>query len=40
VSQVLPVCAYTGQGIREAVDWLVNNIRASPRTLRLRVKHA
>jgi ADP-ribosylation factor related protein 1 len=36
--KVMPVCAYTGQGLRESVDWLIQNIRASPRTQRLRVK--
>ena len=38
--KVMPVCAYTGQGLRESVEWLVQAIRASTRTSRLRVKHA
>jgi len=36
---IMPVCAYTGQGLRDAVDWLCSNIRPSARAQRLRVRH-
>lgn len=38
--KVQPVCAYTGQGLREGVQWLVEVIKRSPRVARLRAKHA
>ena len=38
--KVMPVCAYTGQGLKDAVQWLVDEIKKSPRCTRLRVKHA
>lgn len=38
-SKVVPVCAYTGQGLRESTEWLVETIKRSPRTTRLRMKH-
>lgn len=36
--RVIPVCAYTGQGLRESVEWIIGAIRSSSRTQRLRVK--
>lgn len=38
--RVVPVCAYTGQGLRESVEWLIQTIRTSTRAERLRVKSA
>lgn len=38
--KVIPVCAYTGQGLKEGVEWLAESIRTSTRVARLRVKHA
>jgi ADP-ribosylation factor related protein 1 len=35
--KVVPVCAYTGMGLRESMEWLVNAIRVSPRARSLRV---
>eukprot|EP00955_Chlamydomonas_euryale_P114521 366281-Chlamydomonas_euryale.AAC.20 len=37
--KTVPVCAYTGQGLRESTEWLVETIKRSPRTSRLRMKH-
>lgn len=39
-SKVLPVCAYTGQGLKEGVEWLVETIKRSHRATRLRVRTA
>ncbi len=39
-TKIVPVCAYTGQGIKQSVEWLVDMIKRSPRAARLRVKHA
>ncbi len=39
-SKVVPVCAYTGQGLRESVEWLIQAIKTSSRAQRLRIKHA
>lgn len=36
--KVLPVSAYTGQGLKEAVEWLVETVRRSHRAVRLRVR--
>ncbi|GLC39908.1 hypothetical protein PLESTB_000673500 [Pleodorina starrii] len=36
--KVLPVSAYTGQGLKEGVEWLVETIRRSHRAIRLRVR--
>ncbi|KAJ9518268.1 hypothetical protein QJQ45_010265 [Haematococcus lacustris] len=38
--RVLPVCAYTGQGMKEALEWLIQLTRISNRTQRLRVRQA
>jgi len=35
--KVMPVCAYTGAGLKESLEWLVHAVRASPRAQRLRV---
>jgi ADP-ribosylation factor related protein 1 len=35
--RVVPVCAYTGQGLKESIEWLVHAVRISPRAQRLRV---
>lgn len=37
--KVQPVCAYTGQGLREGVAWLVEAIKRSPRVNIIRAKH-
>ncbi|PNH05257.1 ADP-ribosylation factor-related protein 1 [Tetrabaena socialis] len=36
--KVLPVSAYTGQGLKDAVEWLVETIKRSHRAGRLRVR--
>lgn len=38
--KVVPVCAYTGQGLKEAVEWLAKEVRISPRTAQLRMRSA
>ncbi|GLI70989.1 hypothetical protein VaNZ11_016096 [Volvox africanus] len=38
--KVLPVSAYTGQGLKEGVEWLVETVRRSHRAIRLRVRSA
>ncbi|KAG2488984.1 hypothetical protein HYH03_012425 [Edaphochlamys debaryana] len=38
--KVLPVSAYTGQGLKDGVEWLVETIRRSHRSIRLRVRVA
>eukprot|EP00798_Chlamydomonas_sp_ICE-L_P029776 gene29776-5237_t len=38
--KVLPACAYTGQGLKEGLEQLVELIKMSPRTSRLRLKTA
>lgn len=35
--KVVPVCAYTGQGLKESIEWLVHAVRISPRAQCLRV---
>lgn len=39
-SKVLPVCAYTGQGLKDGVEWLVHTVKASHRATELRVRSA
>lgn len=36
--KVVPVCAYTGQGLKEAVEWLAKEIRLTPRMEKLRLR--
>ncbi|GFR41829.1 hypothetical protein Agub_g2603, partial [Astrephomene gubernaculifera] len=36
--KVLPVSAYTGQGLKDGVEWLVETIKRSHRAMRLRVR--
>jgi ADP-ribosylation factor related protein 1 len=38
-TKIVPVCAYTGQGLKESAEWLVQMMKRSPRTARLRVKN-
>jgi ADP-ribosylation factor related protein 1 len=38
-TKIVPVCAYTGQGLKESVEWLVETVKRSPRATRLRMKH-
>ncbi|KAF5835391.1 small Arf-related GTPase [Dunaliella salina] len=38
--KVVPVCAHTGQGLKESIEWLVHAVRISPRLQRLRVSSA
>lgn len=39
-TKIVPVCAYTGQGLKESVEWLVAMIKRSERTAQLRHKSA
>ncbi|KXZ47991.1 hypothetical protein GPECTOR_31g354 [Gonium pectorale] len=36
--KVLPVSAYTGQGLKDGVEWLVETVKRTHRALRLRVR--
>mmetsp|Transcript_8846 Transcript_8846/g.18904 ORF Transcript_8846/g.18904 Transcript_8846/m.18904 type:complete len:200 (+) Transcript_8846:89-688(+) len=38
--KVVPACAYTGQGLKESVEWVVEKVKNSNRTSQLRVKAA
>jgi ADP-ribosylation factor related protein 1 len=37
-TKIMPVCAYTGQGVKESMEWLVDMIKRSPRAAKLRLK--
>jgi ADP-ribosylation factor related protein 1 len=36
--KVVPVCAYTGQGLKESIEWLLSVTRGTTRAQRLRIR--
>ena len=38
-TKIVPACAFTGEGLKEGLEWLVAMIKSSPRTTSIRLRN-